>query len=281
MYAEKPTFGPVSYAAGEIIIQQGDIPDQFYIITGGRVEVLRQEEAGQLTPVAQLGVGDYFGEVGLVKWIRRIATIRALTDVELIAMDYEAFFNWLDRSALLRQEVEDIIEKRLQIEDNPQPAPEDALPTMPPVTAVDPEPVTHPGTDSSSAIRTGAPGGEVFYPAGAEIIRQGDASDRFFIILEGLVEVFKTLPDGRRVHITRLAEGKYFGEIGLTQDRPRMASVRALSDVRLVVFDQETFSGWLADSPSSKNEIEETSARRRLNTGQLQKWLLRNDDKKV
>jgi CRP-like cAMP-binding protein len=278
MYEQKPKFGPVNYKAGDVIIRQGDIPDQFYIITSGQVEVLRQDEDGQTAVINHLGIGEYFGEVGLVKWIRRIATIRALTDVELIAMDYQTFFNWLNRSQTLQQEIDDIVRQRMQVEDNPQPAPESKHPDVAPAATPKPETTTRPSetkglktADSAQTITTGEPGGAHFYPAGSEIIRQGDDSDRFFIILEGLVEVVKTLPDGHRVHIARLGDGNYFGEIGIMENRQRMASVRALSDVRVVVFDRETFSSWLADSPSSKIEIEETLAQRQLDTGQLQR----------
>jgi CRP-like cAMP-binding protein len=162
----------------------------------------------------------------------------------------------------------------MQVEDNPQPAPEAALPKVkarpvPPFKSAA-EKYAKPA-DNAQTITTGEPGGTRFYAVGSEIIHQGDEANRFFIILEGLVEVFKTLPDGRNVHIARLSDGNYFGEIGIMENRQRMASVRALSDVRVVVFDRETFSSWLADSPSSKSELEETLAQRQLDTGRLQR----------
>jgi cAMP-dependent protein kinase regulator len=272
MYEQKPKFGPVSFKAGEVIMRQGDIPDKFYIITSGQVEVIRHDD-GQPTVINHLGVGEYFGEVGLVKWIRRIATIRALTDVELLAMDYQTFFNWLNRSPVLRQEIEDIVYQRMQFEDKPQPLPEGEQPAASPETADPITPKRQETAEKPQTITTGDPGGARFYPVGSEIIRQGDEADQFFIILEGLVEVYKTLPDGRKVHIARLRDGNYFGEIGIMENRKRMASVRALSDVRVVVFDRETFSSWLADSPSSKSEIEETLAQRQIDVGRLQRRL--------
>lgn len=278
MYEQKPKFGPVSYASGEIIIRQGDIPDQFYIITSGQVEVLRHDD-GETAVINHLGVGEYFGEVGLVKWIRRIATIRALTDVELIAMDYETFFSWLNRSNILRQEIEDIVRDRLRDEENPQPVSEATPPSSETNMAIpsdaDEEEQSKAVKRTEETITTGEPGGTRFYPVGSTIVRQGEESNRFFIILEGLVEVYKTLPSGRRVHIARLHDGNYFGEIGIMEDRPRMANVRALSDVRVVVFDRETFVSWLADSPSSKNELEETLVQRQLNVGKLQRKIKR------
>lgn len=50
-----------TFPEGEYIIREGDEADAFYIISRGRVAVSR-EKAGEL---AQLGPGDYFGEIGL------------------------------------------------------------------------------------------------------------------------------------------------------------------------------------------------------------------------
>jgi CRP-like cAMP-binding protein len=272
MYEQKPKFGPVNFKAGEVIMRQGDIPDKFYIITSGQVEVIRHDD-GQTAVINHLGVGEYFGEVGLVKWIRRIATIRALTDVELLAMDYQTFFSWLNRSPVLRQEIEDIVHQRMQVEDNPQPLPEGEQPAASPEMPDPIMPKREETAEKPQTITTGDPGGARFYRVGSEIIRQGDEANQFFIILEGLVEVYKTLPDGRKVHIARLRDGNYFGEIGIMENRKRMASVRALSDVRVVVFDRDTFSSWLADSPSSKSEIEETLVQRQIDAGRLQRRL--------
>jgi CRP-like cAMP-binding protein len=275
MLEQQPKFGPVAYEAGHVIIRQGDIPDKFYIITNGQVEVIRQDDEGREEVIDQLGLGEYFGEIGLVKWIKRIATIRAITDVELIAMDYDAFTSWVGRSETLQEEIDEIINRRMQVEDNPQPV----LSQPAPGTESEEEEktaVTIPNTTSKTTV--GEPGGTRFYPVGTEIIRQGDMADTFYIILDGLVEVFKVLPDGREVHIARLTTGSYFGEIGLMENRQRMASVRALSDVRVVAFDRETFNSWLADSPSSKIELEETSSQRKMDTGRLRRLVTPPED---
>jgi CRP-like cAMP-binding protein len=275
MLEQQPKFGPVNYEAGHVIIRQGDIPDKFYIITSGEVEVIRHNDEGQEEVIDHLGLGEYFGEVGLVKWIRRIATIRATTDVELIAMDYDAFASWVGRSEMLQQEIDEIVNQRLQVEDNPQPV--KSLPAPGTERKAVAEQKT---TVSPKKSITGEPGGTHFYPAGTEIIHQGDLADTFYIILDGSVEVFKTLPDGQEFHIARLAAGSYFGEIGIMENRRRMASVRALSDVRVVAFDRETFNSWLADSPSSKIELQETSSQRQLDTGQLRRLVAPPDSER-
>lgn len=78
------------YSAGEPIIRQGEPADRLYIVARGEVEVL-QEEAGRLVSLARLGPGQHFGELGLLWGSRRLATVHAATDAELLGLDREAF----------------------------------------------------------------------------------------------------------------------------------------------------------------------------------------------
>jgi CRP-like cAMP-binding protein len=64
---------------------------------------------------------------------------------------------------------------------------------------------------------------EVRFMEGATVVRQGDAGDTFFVILEGEAKVAG--PSGRVVN--RLRPGEYFGEISLLDGGPRTASVVA------------------------------------------------------
>lgn len=77
---------PVRYAAGEIIIRQGEPGGRFYIVTDGEVEVVREEPGGTETPLARLGPGRFFGEAALLRATRRNATVRALTDVGVLTI---------------------------------------------------------------------------------------------------------------------------------------------------------------------------------------------------
>lgn len=73
------------FAADEIIFNQGDIGDNVYVIEKGRCEVLREVE-GELQHLADLGAGDYFGEMAVLADVSRNATVRAAepSDVLLI-----------------------------------------------------------------------------------------------------------------------------------------------------------------------------------------------------
>ena len=75
-------------------------------------------------------------------------------------------------------------------------------------------------------------------PAGTAIVREGEPSDRFYVIVGGRVEVTQ---GDRRLRIE--GPGEFFGEIGLLRDVPRTATVTALDDVETLSLTREDFLG--------------------------------------
>ena len=73
------------YEAGQIILRQGELPRNFYIILNGEVQVYREHD-GEETEVAILGSGELFGEMALLRRVRRTASVRAITPVDLFTM---------------------------------------------------------------------------------------------------------------------------------------------------------------------------------------------------
>jgi NADH dehydrogenase len=75
------------FEAGEIIFNHGDLGDNVYVIEKGQCEVLRQvlkESGGDLEHVADLGPGDYFGEMAVLADATRNATVRATAPSDLL-----------------------------------------------------------------------------------------------------------------------------------------------------------------------------------------------------
>jgi serine/threonine protein kinase len=67
------------YEEGEEIVKEGEMDDRFYVIVSGRVAVMRN-----IKVVGELDAGDCFGETSYVRGAKRLATIKALTNVTLM-----------------------------------------------------------------------------------------------------------------------------------------------------------------------------------------------------
>jgi ABC-type lipoprotein export system ATPase subunit len=104
-----------TYPPGAVIVRQGDEPEDFYIVTGGEVEVVLEHPGGQEIPVNRLGRGQYFGEIALLRGGTRVATVRASAtgEVEVMALDRETFLRLIGESELARQDFDRVIAERL------------------------------------------------------------------------------------------------------------------------------------------------------------------------
>ena len=76
---------------------------------------------------------------------------------------------------------------------------------------------------------------ESTYDEGELIINEGDYGTNFYIIVEGILVVYK----GKEANVIQFyKEGDAFGELALIQDVPRQASVKSLTKCRLVSLTQ-------------------------------------------
>lgn len=90
------------------IISRGEAGDRFFIVAAGHVQVSVNERV-----VRVLGGGESFGEIALLRDVRRTADVTALDDVELVALDRHAFVAAVtgDRHAV--RAADDVVERRL------------------------------------------------------------------------------------------------------------------------------------------------------------------------
>ncbi len=87
------------------------------------------------------------------------------------------------------------------------------------------------------------------FAAGAVVIREGEAGDSMFIMVEGEVEITKRLglvldeetPNERIIIRLKAEEGVCFGEMSLLENEPRSATVTALTECSLMEMGREEF----------------------------------------
>ena len=104
-------FVTARYDAGQVIIQQGEAGDLFYILVHGAGEVLRTAD-GTERPVDVLQDGDYFGELALLEDVPRSATVRARSACLLLALTRHHFQDLLRDAPEVRAAIGEVASKR-------------------------------------------------------------------------------------------------------------------------------------------------------------------------
>jgi EAL domain-containing protein (putative c-di-GMP-specific phosphodiesterase class I) len=85
------------FAAGEQIFEEGDAGDCAYLIEEGRAEILAMEQ-GVERRVSVIGKGEVFGEVALIDYQPRTATVRAIEETVLVPIPRKLIEGLLEKS---------------------------------------------------------------------------------------------------------------------------------------------------------------------------------------
>jgi len=199
-----------NFSESDVIIQQGDEGDNFYVIDTGEVEVY----VGSVM-VTTISDGGSFGELALIYGTPRAATIKARTDVKCWAVDRYTYRRILMGSTIRKRKMYEEFLAKIHILDN--------LDQWERLTVADAlEPVN--------------------FAKGDNIVKQGEHGNEFFIILSGTARVLQAPAEGEeQVEVGQLKEGDYFGEIALMLDRPRVATVVASSALKCAKLNRGRF----------------------------------------
>jgi CRP-like cAMP-binding protein len=93
------------------------------------------------------------------------------------------------------------------------------------------------------------------YDAGDVIVRQGAPADKFFIIIDGEVEVIRE-DDGQQRTLANLKRGQFFGEMAILRDEPRMATVRAVGPTTVFAMERDAFRGLVGQSIGTTEDFD-------------------------
>jgi small-conductance mechanosensitive channel/CRP-like cAMP-binding protein len=84
-----------AYGAGEAVVRQGEATAEMFIVQSGEV-LVEHEEGGEVTPLATLRAGEFFGEMAVMTGEHRTATVRAVVPSILLGVDQHALKMLLD-----------------------------------------------------------------------------------------------------------------------------------------------------------------------------------------
>lgn len=102
------------FARGAIIFRKGEMGDKVYVIETGRAEAVEEEPGKEEKVIRTMGPGDHFGEIALIRRIPRTLTVRAATDVDVLAIKAGAFASLFAHVPVLRDSFQQAVEQRLQ-----------------------------------------------------------------------------------------------------------------------------------------------------------------------
>lgn len=102
----------VEVKAGRVLVDQGRMGHEFFLIVEGQAIVKRNE-----SEVNRLGPGDYFGELSLLDRAPRNATVVADTDMKLLVLGQREFTGVLDAVPGLAYKILQIMARRLRTSD--------------------------------------------------------------------------------------------------------------------------------------------------------------------
>ena len=103
-----------SYDEGDIIVTEGEPGSSLFLIVGGRVRVFTRTDDGGNLQLAELGPGDFFGEVSLLSGKPRTATITARTQITAIELDRASVDLIAENHSEIKKVLENFYERRAQ-----------------------------------------------------------------------------------------------------------------------------------------------------------------------
>ncbi|OCL26734.1 cAMP-binding protein [Orenia metallireducens] len=94
-----------------------------------------------------------------------------------------------------------------------------------------------------------------FYDKNEIIFLEGEVGDAIYLILDGLIKVFRTVESGREKTLALLGQWDFFGEMALLDKSVRSASIQAIKTSQLLVIDREKFNNLLLKFPQISLKI--------------------------
>lgn len=193
---------------GDIIIEQGDDGDNFYVIESGVYDIaVNKNKVGAYTEKGS------FGELALMYNMPRAATITATTDGKLWALDRLTFKRIVLKSAF---------EKRKMYES--------LLENMPMFKSLN----AYERMNVADALFSKS------YEDGEAIIKQDEEATNMYFVEKGRVKIVRE-QEGQAKELAVCETGGYFGELALLTKKPRAATVYASGATKCAILDVDAF----------------------------------------
>lgn len=235
----------VVVAEGECVFRQGDAPDALYVIVEGAVVPIAEATAD--APRRRLSVleaGNYFGEIALVTNEPRNATIEALVDTELLAIDRSVVADLLESEPEMLAVLLRFLRERLVAR---------LVKTSPVFAGLD-EPARR---DLARRFRL------LEVKPGTTLIEQGERASALYLVLAGALRATTCDEPCGEKEIAMLGAGAPCGEMSLLRAAPASATVRAARKSWVLKLPHAEFERAVAESHGLRERLAAIADERR------------------
>lgn len=219
-----PSMEYVLLQQGETLIRQGDASEAMYVVVKGELQAISILPDDTEIPLGKIGPGEPLGEIQILAGGRHTASVRALSDAELIRLSKSALENLLHKSPDLVSVLADISRRRLLHNQLAH-----ILPTLF-------------GPLDDIMLQDIEDQVEWLHVSSGEILfREGEPGDALYIVLCGRLRVVAKGDGTLEKVLGEVGMGESVGEMALFTDEPRSATVYAIRDSELVKISQPVF----------------------------------------
>jgi cAMP-dependent protein kinase regulator len=225
------------------ICREGEPGDSLVIICRGEVGIYKQSFEGEERWLRSLREGDCFGEFGFFLDRKRHASVKSLTECEIIEVTREELEAIIKIHPRVKHVLEILFKNRVL--DN--------------LLALSPLFHTLSADNREEVLKRFR---VLHIPEETVIFKGGDPPHCLYLIKSGEVEIFTQNRCEKRVILGKLGSGQLFGEIGVLFNTPRMAFAKTTRPTELLELSKAEFDDLLQRVPRLRSTAMEISSKR-------------------
>lgn len=222
----EPHLQPVQLQTGETLFRRGDQSTDMFIVMAGQVKVVLPDEHGRELVVDQFGRGKFIGELALLSQQPRTATIIATEPTTLLKLARDTFLQVLETATETQLDSLEDFQRFMRQHYKMQ-----LLKQLDWFAALSAEELAIVANKTETKR----------FERNEILFHRGDNGDAFYIITHGWVSAYVTSNEGNQIVLNQLGPGEIFGEMALLENKPRSASIIAITPLEVLTLDRHEF----------------------------------------
>jgi CRP-like cAMP-binding protein len=232
-----------TFSKNDFICREGEAGDSLFVIIRGEAEVRKKTPKNKEVRIRNLKEGDFLGEFGFFTDQKRHATVKALTEGEILEISKDQLGEIIKTYPRVKEVLTKLFRQRVL----------DTFFVLSPLFSSLAPPERE---EVFRCFRLRKVPEETF------LFRQGDPADSLYLVKSGEVEIFTLNRHGRKITFARVRSGNFFGEAGLLFKKSRMAHAKTIQPTELLELTQEDLDVFLRRFPALRLALKEISLER-------------------